>query len=327
MTEPTPFLPAARPEAPHGALSAARKADAFRAASKAPATVRAYTSAWRAFGAWCRDRGLAALPAAPATLAAYLADRADPESGRPLKPVSLWQHAAAVAKAHKLAGLPSPLEDEHVRDTLDGIRRRFGTAPSPKAALGTDQIHRLVAATGSGLKGIRDRALVLVGYAAALRRGELVGLDAADVRETDDGLVVFLARSKTDPHGQGRTVGVCRGSDTCPVDALRAWKEAAGIEDGPLFRPTDRHGNIRPTRLSGPAVARILKSLAKAAGLNAERIAGHSLRAGHATEAARRGASALAIRRQTGHKSDAMLARYVRAGTLFEENSSARLGL
>ncbi len=108
MTEPTPFLPASRAEAPHGALSAARKANAFRAASKAPATVRAYTSAWRAFGAWCRDRGLAALPAAPATLAAYLADRADPESGRPLKPVSLWQHAAAVAKAHKLAGLPRP---------------------------------------------------------------------------------------------------------------------------------------------------------------------------------------------------------------------------
>ena len=173
MTEPAAFpLAHTCPSPPLGALSAAQKADAFRAASKAPATVRAYASAWRAFCAWCAARPVPALPAAPATVATYLADRAAPETGRPLKAASLWQHAAAVAKAHKLAGLPSPLENEHVRDTLDGIKRQLGTAPSRKEALGTEQIRRLVAASDDDARGARDRALILLGYAGALRRSD-----------------------------------------------------------------------------------------------------------------------------------------------------------
>jgi len=330
MPEPAPFpLAPLRHGAPVGALSPAVKADAFRSASKAKATIRAYGAAWRAFCAWCAAHGVPPLPAAPGTVAGYLADRAAPAAGRPLKAASLWQHAAAIAKAHRLAGTPDPMDDEHVRDTLDGIRRQLGTAPVQKAALGTDQVRRLVAAAGDDAKGARDRALVLLGYAGALRRSELVGLDAEDVRETEAGLEVFVARSKTDQHGAGRTIGICYGSDprTCPVRAVRAWRQTSGIGGGPLFRPVDRHGSVGQARLSGPGMARILKALAGAAGLDATAISGHSLRAGHATEAARRGARGHEIRKQTGHKSDAMLSRYIRAGTLFEGNSSARLGL
>jgi hypothetical protein len=139
MTTPTAFpLAPSRPAAPTGALSAAEKAEAFRSASKAEATIRAYTSAWGAFCAWCRDRGVAPLPASPATVAGYLADRATPATGRPLRPGSLWQHLAAVVKAHRLAGLASPAENEGVRDTLDGIRRQLNdttcVCPSCKGA-------------------------------------------------------------------------------------------------------------------------------------------------------------------------------------------------
>lgn len=124
MPEPAPFpLAPLRHGAPVGALSPAVKADAFRSASKAKATIRAYGAAWRAFCAWCATRGFHPLPAAPRTVAGYLADRAAPAAGRPLKAASLWQHAAAIAKAHRLAGAPDPMDHEHVRDTLDGICR------------------------------------------------------------------------------------------------------------------------------------------------------------------------------------------------------------
>ncbi len=313
-----------------GALGAAiGKAESFRAASKSAATVRAYASVWRAFTAWCEKRGVPSLPASPATVAAYLADRAEPESGRALRPSSLQVHAAAIAKAHKLAGMQSPLDNEHVRDALDGIRRRFGIAPKQKAAVCTEDVRRLVAVCGDDRKGLRDRALILVGYAGAMRRSELVALDVTDLRETNEGLEIVIRRSKTDQVGEGRTIGICYGSDpkSCPVRAMRAWLETSGIEEGSVFRPLRKGGALRLDALSPHAVAKIIKALATRAGLDPSNLSGHSLRAGHATEAARNGALGHEIRKQTGHKSDAMLARYIRAGTVFERNSSARLRL
>jgi len=305
-----------------------RKAEAFRGASMAPATLRAYAGAWRAFAKWCEERGASPLPASAGAVAAYLADRASPDAGRPLKAASVWMHAAAIGKAHEVAGFANPAADERVRDVITGIRRTLGTAPRQKRALTVEDVRRLVAAVDDGVRGLRDRALVLVGFAAALRRSEIVALEAGHVTETASGLEVRLIRSKTDQEGRGRLLGVCFGSDpaTCPVRALRAWRDAAGIGEGPLFRPV-LGGEVRDAALRPYAVARILKVLARRAGMDPSGIAGHSLRAGHATEAARNGASTLAIRRQTGHSSDAMLARYVRVGTLFEDNSSARLGL
>ena len=165
-----------------GALGAAiGKAESFRAASKSAATVRAYASVWRAFTAWCEKRGVPSLPASPATVAAYLADRAEPESGRALRPSSLQVHAAAIAKAHKLAGMQSPLDNEHVRDALDGIRRRFGIAPKQKAAVRTEEVRRLMAvcanqATADFLREM-EAALARAGTPEPLLRpGALHGL-------------------------------------------------------------------------------------------------------------------------------------------------------
>ena len=187
----------------------------------------------------------------------------------------------------------------------------------------------MVAATDEGLIGLRDRALILLGFAGAFRRSELVALDVADLAFNRDGLTVTLRRSKTDQEGQGRKVGIPYGSnpDTCPVRVLQAWLETAGLAEGPVFRSMNRHGPCTTGRLAPADVARVVKKLAERAGLDAARYAGHSLRAGHATSAAIAGASERSIMNQTGHRSVQMVRRYIRDGILFRENSAGKLGL
>ncbi|MGH7732529.1 MAG: site-specific integrase, partial [Gemmatimonadales bacterium] len=142
-------------------------------------------------------------------------------------------------------------------------------------------------------------------------------------------LVVTIRRAKTDQEGAGEKVGVPYGSNpaTCPVRTLTAWKEAASITVGPLFRPVDRHGNVAPTALSGLAVALIVKGRAEEAGLDPEDFSGHSLRAGLATSAAAAGVPERIIAATTRHKSMTVLRRYIREGDLFRENAAAAVGL
>jgi integrase len=231
---------------------------------------------------------------------AYIADCA----GR-LKPGSIQRRLNAIAEAHKAAELDSPTHAGLMRNTLKGIRRTLGTAPAQKAPALTDDIRAMVEAADTGVIGLRDRALILLGFAGAFRRSELVGLDAEDCAFSKDGLTVTLRRSKTDQEGVGRRVGIPYGSnpETCPVRVLQEWIEQAGIGSGPLFRPINRHRQVQPGQLSGIDVARVVKKLADRAGLDAAKFAGHSLRAGHATSAAMAGASERSIMRQTGHRS------------------------
>jgi integrase len=264
------------------------------------------------------------LPAAPDTVAAYIA-----ECAQHLKPGSIQRQLNAIAEAHKAAKLESPTHNAVVKNTMKGIRRTLGTAPAQKTATLTDDIRAMIDAAGDGTIGARDRALILLGFAGAFRRSELVGLDAADCVFGKDGLTVTLRRSKTDQDGAGRKVGIPYGSnpETCPVRTMQVWIEAAGIGAGPAFRSINRHGRIGSSRLSGIDVARIVKKLADRAGFDSAKYAGHSLRAGHATSAAIAGASERSIMNQTGHRSVQMVRRYIRDGNLFRENSAGKLGL
>jgi integrase len=178
-----------------------------------------------------------------------------------------------------------------------------------------------------GRRGIKR--LVLLGFAGAFRRSELVGLDVENCVFGKDGLTVTLRRSKTDQDGQGRKIGIPYGSnpETCPVRTIQAWREVAGITSGPLFPSINRHGQFQQGRLSGIDVARVVKKLAERAGLDPGKYGGHSLRAGHATSAAIAGASERSIMNQTGHRSVQMVRRYIRDGSLFRENSAGKLGL
>jgi integrase len=264
------------------------------------------------------------LPAAAESVAAYIA-----ECAGHLKPGSIQRILNAIAEAHKAAGRDSPTHTAIVRNTMKGIRRTLGTAPVQKAPTLTDDIRDMVDATEAGTIGARDRALILLGFAGAFRRSELVGLDVEDCAFLKDGLTVTLRRSKTDQEGTGHRIGIPYGAnpETCPVRTLQAWAEQAGISSGPLFRSINRHGQVQSGRLSGIDVARVVKKLADRAGLDSANYAGHSLRAGHATTAAMAGASERSIMKQTGHRSVQMVRRYIRDGNLFRENSAGKLGL
>ena len=168
---------------------------------------------------------------------------------------------------------------------------------------------------------MRDRALLLLGFSIAARRSELVALNVADIVENEHGLMVRIRRSKTDQEGRGATVAVPRGAIACPVKALQAWLDAAGITEGPIFRPVLRGGAVATTRLTDRSVANIVKVHAERLGLDPATFSGHSLRAGFATSAAARGANLFKIMDVTRHKSVDTLRGYVRDAELFRDHA------
>jgi site-specific recombinase XerD len=175
------------------------------------------------------------------------------------------------------------------------------------------------------LAGKRDRALLLLGFAGAFRRSELMALDVQHLTESDEGLRVLIAASKTDQDGEGATVAIARGTEACPVRAVREWLDAAGIESGPIFRPINKAGVVGAQRLTDQSVALIVKAYAGHAGLDAKLFAGHSLRAGFLTSAAGNGASIFKMMDVSRHKSVDTLRGYVRDAELFKDHAGAGL--
>ena len=320
--EPGP-TPDRRPALGAGRVELSAQALDYARRSKSEATIRAYRADWGDFDRWCAERRAVSLPASPDTLCEYLAEGAER-----LRPSTLQRRLAAIALAHDSAGVHSPTRHAAVRAVMSGIRRTHGSSVEQKQALRTSEVEVLAGACGDDTAGRRDRALLLLGFAAGLRRSELVTLDVEDLEFVPEGIVVTIRRSKTDQEGHGRLVAVPRGSTALdPVAAVEAWIDQAELDDGPLLRPVDRHGRVKADRLTGQSVALILKRLARRAGLDESRLAGHSLRAGFATSAARAGASERSIMDTTGHRSVETVRRYIRAGELFDDPAASRLGL
>jgi integrase len=293
--------------------------DAVRAyveAGIAPATRRAYKADLEHFRAWGGD-----IPTTETQLAAYLAEQATT-----LKVATLTRRLAAISIAHKAQRLPSPVSSPLVRATMRGVRREHGTAQRQAAPLLREDLFVVLGAMGDRLKDLRDRALLLVGFASGLRRSELAAINLSDFEWVREGITLTIRRSKTDQEGAARRIGIPFGRTIhCPVRALETWMSAARIEDGPAFRLVDRHGRVSASRLSGEAVSLVLRGRMAAAGFDPTGYSGHSLRAGFATSATRAGVSTFKIRQQTGHASDAMLSRYVRDGELFIGNAAGVL--
>jgi len=277
-------------------------------------TRQSYQSDWRAFEAWCHAHGLIALPASPEAVACYLTACAM----RGLKMATVRRHLSAINAVHKEQGCESPTRSTAVRGVMSGMRRTLGAPTTPVDALLTEDMCRIVTALPATLQGVRDAALLLVGFAGAFRRSELVALELADLHLRDEGYLILLRRSKTDQVGQGRWVGIPYGehAETCPVLALQRWVAAAGLTEGAVFRGINRHGKLASARLSKRAVADIVKRAAAAAGLDPTRYSGHSLRSGHCTSAARAGVSERVIMLQTGHKSERAVRKYIRVGRM-----------
>lgn len=306
------------PVAARLAQVAAKTKDYLQHASAA-STRRAYRSDWDDFTVWCRAQGLEALPATPETVALYLTDLAEG-----CKPSTLQRRLVAISRVHRAAQHEPPTRSIAVQETMKGIRRVLGTAQQRKKPAVTSVLRQMLETLPATIFGARDRALLLVGFAAALRRSELVSLDAGDLQFTPNGMIVTLRRSKTDQEGAGRTIGIPYGKrpDTCPVRAVQAWLAEAGIAEGPLFRRISKSARVLPYRLNDKTVATVVKRSAAAAGYDPQHFAGHSLRAGLATQAAMSGASERVIMKQTGHRSTEMVRRYIRDGDLFRDNAA-----
>jgi site-specific recombinase XerD len=302
----------------------ADRASEFIQQSKSKNTIRAYRADWSHFESWCKCHGKSSLPASPDTVALYVTGLSATH-----KPATITRRLSAVSQAHQIVGIESPTSGAKVRLVMAGIRRTLGTAQRAKTPVLVEDLKRMVSRLPEGLLGVRDRALLLIGFAGGFRRSELVALDVVDTTFTREGLVLTIRRSKTDQEGEGRKIGIPYSShvETCPIRSLQGWLEKSGIIEGPLFRPVNRHGKMAATRLSGAAVGEIVKRYVEALGLDADHFAGHSLRSGLATSAAAAGASERSIMNQTGHRSVAMVRRYIREGSLFRENAAAVLGL
>lgn len=300
-------------------------AQEFLSTSVAESTKEAYSRDWRDFSRWCKEHDLPSLPSNAEVVACYLTSLAM----RGLRVTTIRRHSAAIAAAHHESRHPSPTAHPVIKELLRGMSRKLGTPPKPVDALLSQDIRKMVRALPDTLIGTRDKALILIGFAGAFRRSELVGMNTEDVSYRDEGLVILLARSKTDQNGKGRWVGIPYGKnpDTCPVAALRRWLTISGIIEGPVLKGLDRHGNIVSERLSRRSVGEIIKRAARAAGLDATRVSGHSLRSGHVTQAVRSGVAEHIIQMQTGHTSSGSLRRYLRLAKIFEENSADALGL
>lgn len=257
------------------------------------------------------------VPCTPELLARYIAERAGIHS-----PHTITRRVVGISRAHASQGLPDPAKSDLVRVVLRGVRKTHGK-PQRRAAplLKQDLLALLPLMTGT--KGIRDRALILLGFAAALRRSELVALDYTSLAFVQEGLVVNLRKSKTDQDGEGRKVAVPYGrTAACPVKAVQLWLEHGQINSGAIFRSVTKAGLVNAERLTAQSVALVVKQYAQAAGLPKSEFSGHSLRSGLVTSAAQAGASMLKLKEQTGHRSDAMLYRYIRAGNQFVDNAA-----
>ena len=291
------------------------------------ATRDAYARDWRTFESWCAGAGVRALPADPGAVAAFLAAGA---ADRGLAASTLTRRLAALRLVHLGLGHPSPHDALAVREVLGGIRASQRERPSgAERALVDDDVACLVDVLDpSTLAGARDRALLLVGFAGALRRSELVGIDVAHLERRSDGLLLTIPWSKTDREGAGQTIALpaLPTSSCCPVRALDAWLARADVRSGPVFRRLNRGPAVSTRRLGAGSVAAIVKRCAAATGrADVARLGGHSLRRGFITSAARAGADPFRIAAQSRHRSLGTVRRYVEAETRFENHPGAGL--
>ena len=316
---------ATTPNAAGQAALATARALARNAA--APATLRAYKADWAHYAAWCARGGFTPVPADPETVGAYLGSLKDSHA-----PGTIRRRLSAIGKMHRFNDLPWNPSHRAIQETLQGVLRMHGRPVQKAAALSLDLLRRLVATCDRSARGRRDRALLLIGFACALRRSELVALRVEDVAEAAGGLRLRIPRSKTDQAGQGAELGLPRGrhAETCPVQAFHDWQAVARRKAGPLFRRISTGGQIGDTALHPDAVRRILAYRVRLAGLTLEgfdRLSAHALRVGFITEAYAKGVRDEDIMRHTRHRDLRTMRGYVQRAGLVDESPAGMIDL
>lgn len=320
----------------------AAQAAAYVTQARSPGTRRAYRSAWGQYTAWCVRLGLAPLSGDPQLVGMYLT-----AGSERLAVATLQVHLAAIVTAHRLVGLSLDPGHPAIAILMDGIRRRKRTRPIRQATpLSPELLRSMVRAQPDGPLGLRNRALLLAGFGGALRRSEIVALDAGDVAFVDGkGVVLTVRSSKTDQHGAGAAVAIWAADDPdlCAPSALARWlaRRAPTTADAPLFVGLRAGGVLTPRRLSDKAVVRLVQDSAEAVGAadpgllerafgglavgHRPRYSGHSLRAGLATAAAEAEAQLHDVMRQTRHTSVEVARRYMRSADLWRNNVTEKV--
>ena len=314
------------------------RAVGYAKATNSARTLKTYARDFAKFEAWAKSQRLPSLPTSPEIVAVYLAAMADGAvrvdwkargghshtSTRPKKYATIQLAYSAIVATHVGAGHEWPHAHPLIVRVMRGIRRALGTTQTKVSALSVVDLHAMLVACSADLAGARNRALLSIGFFAALRRSELVALDVTDVREEPRGLVVRIRESKSDQTAIGEDIAFPPTKDkvVCPVRLFNAWLKASGLKAGPLFRRIDKAGHLGVHALAPQSVGLLVKQLAEEVGLDAETLSGHSLRAGFVTSAAASGKSLRNIMRQTRHKSERVALGYMRPATLFDDNAA-----
>ncbi|MCM3571411.1 site-specific integrase [Neobacillus mesonae] len=287
--------------------------------SKSKNTQKSYASDWRHFTEWCEKTNRSPLPASAGTICLYITELADTHKYSTIK-----RRLSSINMAHRLKKCPPPSKQIEVQTLMEGIKREIGSKQQPKKALMLQVLPNLVNKIDtSTLIGIRDKAILLLGFALASRRTELVSINIEDLELNDFGMDVRVRETKTKNDDLVKGV-VFTYNEFCPVRATQEWIKAGEITSGALFRSIDRHGNVKE-RLSDKSIALIVKKYIEELGMNANDFAAHSLRSGLSTSAAMMGMTEIAIMKQTGHKTREMVDRYVQAGLRYKNNASSIL--
>ena len=317
-------LVAAEPALPTILNAKIERAAAYAKAARASSTRRAYGSDWAIFTAWCDAHGLTALPATPDVVAVFASDQAG--AGR--NPSTISRRVAAIGHYHRAGGYPAPTAlptAGRLAEVLAGIRAEHGGTKRQKRPADAAALRNMLAAIkGEDLRSLRDRAILAIGMAAALRRSEIVALEVDHVAIVPEGLRLTIVRSKTDQARQGAVIAIPAGSRIRPKELLLAWMAAAGHNEGFLFRRLSRRDVLTPAPMSDRAIARLVQQHAAAAGYDPAQFAGHSLRAGFLTEGASQGATIFKLQEVSRHKSVQVLSDYVRNAELFKDHAGQR---
>ena len=297
------------------------EAKSYTKYSFSESTRKFYAIDWRIFSEWCSLNNVCPLPASPETIFLFLTDQT---INHKIAPATLVRRLAAIRLRHSSSELQSPTKHHLVRRIMQGIRRKSTHVIKKKSAATVDRIEQIISYCPDNITGLRDKALLILGFAGAFRRSELVSLKVEDIEKTDDGVKVLIRRSKTDQEGRGQKIAIPNGTRFRVVDTLFNWLTQANIENGYLFRSINKAKKISNEGLCPKSVAYIIKKYAAQAGLNVDNFAGHSLRAGFITSAAKAGASIHKMMEVSRHTNANILIGYIRNENLFENHAGEK---
>ena len=293
--------------------------------SKASNTIRAYKSDFKDFGSFCVKNGFKPLPTEPKIVSLYLTHL----SMKDVKMSTLRRRLVSIGVIHRLKGFYLDTKHPIIIENLMGIKRKKGNYQKGKKPILINHLKLIIEAIDkdtseeTGIRKLRDKTIILLGFAGGFRRIELISIDFEDLEFVSEGVKIFIRKSKTDQFGEGMLKGLpyFDNQKFCPVWHLKKWLEVSKIKSGPIFKRFSKGLILGKNRLTDQSVALLLKKYLSNAGIENQNYSGHSLRSGFATVSAESGADERSIMAMTGHKTTQMVRRYIKEANLFKNNA------